>query len=89
MNTLARISALVLIVLGILILLAGLLVGTADSFRLGARLVGTFPSGLRPGYGLWGGLALGVFLFVQGFLITAAGEGLYLLSGLAAGLRSS
>lgn len=84
MNTLARITAIVLIILGILVLLGGMTSGVIGIVRTGTRAVTAAPAvpGLRLG-GLLGGFALGIFLFVQGLMIIAMGEGLYLLASLS------
>src|SRR5258708_40127537 len=84
MYTLARITAIVLIILGILVLLGGLAAGVTGAVRTGTRALGAAPAqgGLRLG-GLLRGLALGVFLFVQCLLTTPMGQGLFLLARLA------
>jgi hypothetical protein len=84
MYTLARITAIVLIILGILVLLGGLAAGVTGAVRTGTRALGAAPAqgGPRLG-GLLSGFALGVFLFIQGLMIIAMGEGLFLLAGLS------
>ncbi len=71
-------------------ILGGLVAGVAGTLRAGSRALGMTPAlpGARLG-GALGGLSLVVVLFVQGFMVIATGEGLFLLAGLASKLRSS
>ena len=79
MNTIARITAVVLIVLGILVMLSGLALGVTGTLR---AILGT-TSAVRPirGAGL-AGILLVAYIFTQGLMVTGAGEGLYLLARL-------
>jgi hypothetical protein len=87
MKTLARITAIVLIVLGILIMLGGLSLGILGIVRAGARVLSSLPTqpGLRTAgtFGGLSGLILVIYIFVQGLMNVAIGEGLYLLANLA------
>ncbi len=84
MNTIARITAIILIILGLLVMLGGAATVVVGALRSGQRALSAAPA--RPATGLGGlltGLGLIVFLFVQGMIVIAAGEGLYLLADLA------
>jgi hypothetical protein len=84
MNTIARITAIILIILGILVMLGGVATGIIGAVRSGQRATSAAPT--RPAAGLGGlltGLGLAIFLFVQGMIVIATGEGLYLLADLA------
>ncbi len=90
MNTIARITAFILIILGILVMLAGVATVAAGAIRSGQRALSTAP--VRPAAGLGGlltGVGLVAFLFVQGMIVVAAGEGLYLLADLARKMPSA
>ncbi len=83
MKTIARITAIILIVLGILVMLGGIATGIGGALHFGQRALngsGTAPA--RTG-GLLGGTALAIILFIQGVMVIATGEGLYLLADLA------
>ena len=83
MNTIARITAIILIILGILVLLGGAATGVIGLIRSGQRALSAAPA--RPaavGGGLLTGFGLAAFLLVQGMIVIATGEGLYLLSEL-------
>jgi hypothetical protein len=89
MKTLARITAVILIILGILVMLGGLTLGVIGIVRAGSRALGAVP--LQPALraasgGLFsglGGLILVIFIVIQGLLIVATGEGLFLLANLS------
>jgi len=89
MKTLARITAVVLIIIGIIIMLSGVTIGVIGLVRAGSRALGTTP--LQPGpraagaglFGGLGGLILVIFIVIQGLMIIATGEGLYLLANLS------
>jgi len=89
MKTLARITAVILIIFGILVMLGGLTMGGIGIVRAGSRALSAAPlqPGLRAaGGGLFnglGGLILVIFVFMQGWMIIATGEGLYLLANLS------
>ena len=89
MKTLARITAVILIIFGILVMLGGLTMGVIGIVRAGSRALGAAP--LQPalraaGGGLFGGLGgliLVIFIVIQGLMIIATGEGLFLLANLS------
>jgi len=89
MKTLARITAIILIIFGILVMLGGLTMGVIGIVRTGSRTLGAAP--LQPalraaGGGLFGGLGgliLVIFIVIQGLMIVASGEGLFLLANLS------
>ncbi len=89
MKTLARITAVILIILGILVMLGGLTLGVVGIVRAGSRALGAAP--LQPAlraasgglFGGLGGLILVIFIVIQGLLIVATGEGLFLLANLS------
>ena len=89
MKTLARITAVILIIYGILIMLGGLSMGIIGIVRAGSRALGAVPfqpalraadGGLFAGLG---GLILVIFIVIQGLMIVATGEGLFLLASLS------
>ena len=83
MKTFARITVIVLIVTGILILFGGIGLGVTGVVRsLTHANVTTTPvraSGAN-------GLLLLAFIFVEGLMVIATGEGLFLLAGIASKL---
>ena len=89
MKTFARITAVILIIFGILVMLGGLTMGVIGIVRAGSRALGAAP--LQPalraaGGGLFGGLGgliLVIFIVIQGLMIVATGEGLFLLANLS------
>jgi hypothetical protein len=89
MKTLARITAVILIIFGILVMLGGLTLGVIGIVRAGSRALGAAP--LQPAlraasgglFGGLGGLILVIFIVIQGLLIVATGEGLFLLANLS------
>jgi predicted PurR-regulated permease PerM len=81
MITIARITAIVLIILGMLVMLGGVAVGVTGAIHAGLRAANVSSVPMRAG-GI-GGVLLVVFIFVQGLMVTATGEGLYLLAQLA------
>lgn len=84
MNTIARITAILLIAVGLLVMLGGVATLVVGAVRSGQRALSAAP--VRPAAGLGGllnGLGLVVFLFVEGLIVIATGEGLYLLADLA------
>lgn len=90
MNTIARITAIVLIVLGILVMLGGVATIAVGAVRSGQRAPSTAP--IRPAARLGGlltSIGLVAFLFVQGAVVIATGEGLYLLADLARKMPSA
>ncbi len=84
MNTFARITAFVLIILGILIIIGGCVLGATGAVRA-VMNVATAARPLRGGGSL--GVILVVFIFIEGLTVTAIGEGLYLLADLPNKLR--
>jgi len=86
MKTLARITSVILIIFGILVMLSGLTMGVIGIVHAGSRALGATP--LQPGlrlaggglFGGLGGLILVIFILIQGLMIVATGEGLYLLA---------
>ncbi len=89
MNTIARITAVILMIIGILVILGGGTAGATGILRAGSRALGVVPAqpAIRAG-GSAGGLVLVIILFVQGLLVLALGEGLFLLADLASRGRS-
>ncbi len=90
MNTIARITAISLIILGILVMLGGAATGVIGAVRSGQHALSS--ASARPAAGLGGlltGIGLAIFLFVQGMLVVATGEGLYLLADLARKMPSA
>ena len=89
MKTLARITAVISIIFGILVMLGGLTMGIIGIVRAGSRALGTVP--LQPAqraagggmFGGLGGLILVIFIVIQGLMIVATGEGLFLLASLS------
>ena len=89
MKTLARITAVILIIIGILVMLGGVAMGVIGLVRAESRALGTTP--LQPGlhaagvglFGGLGGLILVIFIVIQGLMIIATGEGLYLLANMS------
>ena len=79
MKTLARITAIVLIVLGIVVMLSSLAIGVTGAVRgiLGAATVVRAPRANLTG------LLVILLVFAHGLFIMGAGEGLYLVAGLA------
>jgi len=81
-------TAVILIVCGIIVVLGGITVGVVGVVRAGSRALGI--SALQPGLratsvglsGGLGGLLLVIFISIQGLMICATGEGLYLLAKL-------
>jgi hypothetical protein len=86
MITIARITAIILIVLGLLVILSGLAAGALGVLHAGARAVGLQNS--APRLGGIGGLLLVIISLIQGLLVLGAGQGLYLLAGLASRPRT-
>ncbi len=80
MSTIARITAIVLVVLGIIILFSGLAIGVTGAIRTMMNAASAARP-LRAG-GLTG-LFVIAFIITHGLLMSAAGEGLYLLAGLS------
>jgi hypothetical protein len=88
MGKVARITAIVLIVLGILVILVGFAFGFASLLRLGFRPMmlrarGTPMIPMTGVAGVGAGLLVLAVAFIQGLLMVAWGEGLYLLSKIA------
>ncbi len=89
MKTFARITAVILIIFGILVMLSGLTMGVIGIVRAGSRALGAAP--LQPAlraasgglFGGLGGLILVIFIVIQGLMIVATGEGLFLLANLS------
>lgn len=78
MKIFARITAIVLIISGILLLFGSLTLGLTGAIR---SIFDTAAAPLRTGRTI--GLIADGFIFVQGLTITGLGEGLYLLADLA------
>lgn len=87
MKTFIHITSVALIVIGVLIMFGGLIAGVAGALGGGMHPFpapdGGFPYG--PHRGTIGGMGLlfMVALLVQGLIVTAIGQGLYLLNTLA------
>ncbi len=86
MKTFARITAVLLIIFGILIVLAVIALGLIGAFREVLRLTGTLPP--AHGAGLAGLVSL-LFFLGYGLLVTGMGQGLYLLAGIASRSHAS
>jgi hypothetical protein len=85
MKTFARITAIVLIITGILLLFGGLALGVTGTIRAITNTTATAARPLRAGGSL--GLLLIVFIFVEGLTVTALGEGLFLIADVANKLK--
>ncbi len=87
MNRFARITAIALIVIGILVMLSGIISAAAGGLTTGMHrfggAVGQMPFHRPMGGGFGLSLLFGAAVFVQGLVVTALGQGLYLLSSLA------
>ena len=89
MKSLAYITAVILIVFGILVMLGALTLGVISMVRTGSRTLGASP--FQPGsrlagaglFGWLGGLILTIMVLMQGMMVVALGEGLYLLANLS------
>jgi hypothetical protein len=79
MTTIARITAIILIVLGILVMLGGVATAVGGIVRAGPRITA---AGIQRPAGVINGFALAALIFVQGMIVIASGEGLYLLAAL-------
>ncbi len=82
MKTIARITAIILIILGLLVMLGGITTVAIGALRSGQRALSAAPRPAGLG-GVISGLALAVILFVQGLVVIATGEGLYLLADIS------
>ena len=82
MKTFARITAIVLIILGILIIFGGLALGVTGVIR-SVMTAATAARPLPVRAGGANGLLLLAFIFVEGLTVTALGEGLFLLAEIA------
>ncbi len=80
MNTIARITAFILITAGILVMLSGIALGVTGAIRSLMTIV-TAARPLRTAANP--GLLVLLFILVQGLMVTAAGEGLFLLANIA------
>lgn len=80
MTTIARITAVILIVLGILVMLSGLALGITGTIR-SMMNVATAARPVRA-EGL-AGLFVVALIITHGLFVTGAGEGLYLLAGVS------
>ena len=80
MKTFARITAIVLIVIGILLLFGGVALGVTGVVR---SLMNVTAAARPLGAGGTAGLILLAFIFVEGLTVTAIGEGLFLLVDIA------
>ncbi len=90
MNTIARITAIILIILGILVMLGGVATVVVGAVRSGQRASSAAPARPAAGFGsLLTGIGLSLYLFVQGMIVVATGEGLYLLADLARKMPAS
>ena len=92
MNVLTRITAVIIIILGILGMVAGVLTGIFGAYNMG---VGAQPFGNMPGapfnqpnmmnFGF--GLVVGIIIFIQGLVVTALGEVVYMVAVIAQNTR--
>jgi hypothetical protein len=85
MKTFARITAIIMIITGILILFGGLALGITGTIRFLTNTVAAARP-LRTGGAI--GLVAIAFVFVEGLSVTALGEGLYLLTDITNKLPS-
>ena len=85
MKIFARITAIVLIIIGILIIFGGIGLGITGAVR---SLMDT-AAAVRPlrGGGFIGLIGVG-FIFIEGLTLTAVGQGLYLLADLSNKIKS-
>lgn len=81
MRTLAHITAVILIILGIVVILSGVALGATGIVR---DLLGAANAVRAPRAGLTGLLVV-FLIFTHGLLVIGAGEGLYLVAGLSGG----
>jgi len=82
MKTFAKITAIALIVLGILLMLGGPVLALTSAFSL--RQVGAVVNRLPPRSGLTNlGILIALGTFIHGLVLMASGQGLYLLVSLA------
>ncbi len=77
MKTLARITGVILIALGLLVIISSLILGVLGGVRDALRLAESLP--IARGAGLTGLLLL-VFALGHGFLLAGVGEALWLLT---------
>ena len=88
MKTFAYITAVIMIIIGLIVMFGGLTLGIIGIVNAGSRALGATP--VQPGlrfaatglFGRLGGLILLVFVLIQGLMIVAVGEGLFLLADL-------
>ncbi|MDR3576556.1 MAG: hypothetical protein P4L50_22040 [Anaerolineaceae bacterium] len=89
MRTFARITAVVLMILGVLVILGGLAGGVAGLIRAGMQTSGAVPRlgaarTALPGLGLF----VMIFSIIQGLLLVAFGEMIFLLTDVVHNTRS-
>jgi hypothetical protein len=93
MKTFVKVTAITLIAIGLLIMLGGLVAAVAGAVGGGVRAFPApdgrmpFPHPMAARHGL--GLLFAGALLVQGLIITAIGQGLYLLNNLGEKLAGS
>ena len=89
MRTFARITAVVLMLLGVLLIVAALVAGAAGIIRSGMQSAGVIPrlGTARPAApGL--GLIILIFSIIQGVVLVAFGEVIFLMSDIVRNTRS-
>lgn len=92
MHTFVKVTAVIILVVGVLMMLVGFGAGVAGLFRSGVGLTTAggfgrmpFRQGLSAAPAIFPGLNLlvGLIIFVQGLMLAALGEGLYLIANIA------
>ncbi len=92
MQTFVKVTAVIILIVGVLVMLVGFGVGVAGIFRSGMGLTmagglgrAPFRQGLAAAPSVFPGLNLlaGLIIFVQGLITAALGEGLYLIANIA------
>lgn len=86
MKTLARITGVTLMALGLLTIVGALILGILGGAREALRVAQSFPVGRGPG--LTGLLEL-LFVIGHGLLLAGVGEGLWLLANIGSAPRSA
>jgi len=90
MTVLAKITAVIIIIAGLLVMLGGIVVGLTGAGMGMMQPFGGFQRGpmmpvIPQMMGVWVGLLLGGAVFIQGLMLAALGEALYLISNIAQG----
>ncbi len=86
MSVLAKITAVILILVGLLVMLTGVVAGLTGFFRVGMMAPGInnpFMPSIPQGVGVGLSLLVGAAIFGQGLMLAAVGEALYLIANIA------